>query len=89
MQLKQAVDAAYELFIAHDVPSPRLNAELLLLFVLGRERVYLFAHPERELSAEERTVGGCRRRLSHARNIPVAFCINADETAGGGKGLAR
>jgi release factor glutamine methyltransferase len=54
MQLKHAVDSAYELFVAHDVPSPRLNAELLLMFVLGRERAYLFAHPERELSAEER-----------------------------------
>jgi release factor glutamine methyltransferase len=53
MQLKQAVDAAYELLVANDVPSPRLNAELLLMFVLARERAYLFAHPERELSSEE------------------------------------
>jgi release factor glutamine methyltransferase len=53
MQLKQAVDAAYELFVANDVPSPRLNAELLVLFVLGRERAYLYAHPEHELSPED------------------------------------
>jgi release factor glutamine methyltransferase len=53
MQLKQAVDSAYELFVANDVPSPRLNAELLLTFVLGRERVFLYAHPERELTDEE------------------------------------
>lgn len=53
MQLKQAVDAAYELFVANDVPSPRLNAELLLVFVLGRERAYLYAHPDRELTEEE------------------------------------
>src|SRR5215467_9135225 len=53
MQLKQAVDSAYELFVANDVPSPRLNAELLLMFVLGQERAYLYAHPERELTAEE------------------------------------
>lgn len=53
MQLKSAIDAAYELLLANDVPSPRLNAELLLMFVLGRERAYLYAHPERELSAEE------------------------------------
>lgn len=55
MQLKQAVDAAYELFVAHDVPSPRLNAELLLLFILGRERAYFYAHPERELTGEEQS----------------------------------
>jgi release factor glutamine methyltransferase len=53
MRLKQAIDSAYELFVQHDVPSPRLNAELLMMFVLGRERAYLYAHPERELSGEE------------------------------------
>ncbi len=53
MQLKQAIDSAYQLFIQSDVPSPRLNAELLLMFVLGRERAYLYAHPERELTADE------------------------------------
>jgi release factor glutamine methyltransferase len=53
MQLKLAVDSACELFVANDVPSPRLNAELLLMFVLGQERAYLYAHPERELTAEE------------------------------------
>src|SRR5262249_6236609 len=55
MQLKQAVDSAFQLFIANDVPSPRLNAELLLMFVLGRERAFLYAHPERELTADEQT----------------------------------
>ena len=55
MQLKQAVDSAYQLFIENDVPSPRLNAELLLLFVLNRERAYLYAHPERELNADEQS----------------------------------
>ena len=53
MQLKQAVDSAYELFVSHEVPSPRLNAELLLMFVLGRDRAFLYAHPERELTGEE------------------------------------
>jgi release factor glutamine methyltransferase len=53
MQLKQAVDAAYELFLRHDVPSARLNSELLLMFVLDCDRAYLFAHPERLLNMEE------------------------------------
>jgi release factor glutamine methyltransferase len=55
MFLKQAVDAAYEFFIKNDVPSPRLNAELLLIFVLDCDRAYLFAHPERLLTKEEQT----------------------------------
>jgi release factor glutamine methyltransferase len=53
MQLKQAVDCAYESFLKNDVPSPRLNAELLMMFVLGCDRAYLFAHPERPLTPEE------------------------------------
>ena len=36
-----------------DVGSPRLNAETLLMFVLGGNRAYLYAHPERELNFEE------------------------------------
>ena len=55
MQLKQAVDSAYQLFVKNDVPSPRLNAELLMTFVLARERSYLYAHPERELTADEQS----------------------------------
>jgi release factor glutamine methyltransferase len=35
------------------VPSPRMNAELLLMFTLGCDRAYLYGHPERELTAEE------------------------------------
>lgn len=53
MQLKQAVDFAHQLFVEHDVPSPRLNAELLLMFALSCERSYLYAYPERELSESE------------------------------------
>ncbi|HEY6969194.1 MAG TPA: peptide chain release factor N(5)-glutamine methyltransferase [Candidatus Angelobacter sp.] len=55
MRLKQAVDFTYEFFLKNDVPSPRLNAELLLMFVLDVDRAYLFAHPERELSHEEQS----------------------------------
>jgi len=55
MRLKQAVDSAYEFFLKNEVPSPRLNAELLLMFVLDVDRAYLYAHPERELSAEEQS----------------------------------
>lgn len=55
MQLKQVVDSAYELFVQDDVPSPRLNAELLMMFVLGCDRAYLYTHPERALTPEEQS----------------------------------
>lgn len=53
MQLKQALASAIALLTAENVPSPRMNAELLLRFVLDCDRAYLFAHPERELTIEE------------------------------------
>jgi release factor glutamine methyltransferase len=55
VQLRESLAAAIvRLALAH-VPSPRLNAELLLMFTLNCDRAYLFAHPERELTPDERT----------------------------------
>jgi release factor glutamine methyltransferase len=53
MKLKDSLSAAIARLEAHHAPSPRMNAELLLMFTLGCDRAYLFAHPERELTAEE------------------------------------
>jgi release factor glutamine methyltransferase len=53
VQLKQALASAVERLESADVGSPRLNAETLLMFVLGVNRAYLYAHPERELNSEE------------------------------------
>jgi release factor glutamine methyltransferase len=53
VQLKQALTSAVEQLESSDVGSPRLNAETLLMFVLGVNRAYLYAHPERELTYQE------------------------------------
>lgn len=53
MELRQALTNAVDRLAANRVPSPRMNAELLLRFVLNCSRAYLFAHPERELTANE------------------------------------
>jgi len=53
VQLKSALSAAIERLTANNVGSPRLNAETLMMFTLGCDRAYLYAHSERELSAEE------------------------------------
>lgn len=53
MQLKATLTEAIARLAEKSVPSPRLNAELLLMFVLNCDRAYLFAHPERELTADE------------------------------------
>jgi release factor glutamine methyltransferase len=53
VSLKHALTFAIGRLDAAQVGSPRLNAELLLMFVLGCDRSYLFAHSERELTGEE------------------------------------
>jgi release factor glutamine methyltransferase len=53
VQLKQALTSAVTQLESADVGSPRLNAETLLMFVLGVNRAHLYAHPERELNSEE------------------------------------
>ena len=53
MFLKAAISSAIEHLTVNNVGSPRLNAETLMMFTLGCDRAYLYAHPERELSADE------------------------------------
>jgi release factor glutamine methyltransferase len=55
VQLRESLAAAIVRLASAHVPSPRLNAELLLMFTLCCDRAYLFAHPERELTPDERT----------------------------------
>jgi release factor glutamine methyltransferase len=53
VSLRDALNSAITRLTEAKIGSPRLNAELLLMFVLGCDRAYLFAHPERNLSVEE------------------------------------
>lgn len=53
MQLRQALNSAIERLTADGVPSPRMNAELLIMFTLDCDRAYLYAHPERVLATDE------------------------------------
>jgi release factor glutamine methyltransferase len=53
VQLKAALASAIDRLTTERVPSPRMNAELLLMFTLSCDRAYLYAHPERQLTAEE------------------------------------
>jgi len=51
--LKDALAYAIDQLTAAHVGSPGMNAELLLMFTLGCDRAYLYAHPERKLSSDE------------------------------------
>jgi release factor glutamine methyltransferase len=50
MTVKTALHQGTSLLEEGDVLAPRLTAEVLLSHALGRERVYLYTHPEDELS---------------------------------------
>jgi release factor glutamine methyltransferase len=51
--LRDSLQSAIARLTAERVPSPRLNAETLLMFTLNCDRVHLYAHAERELTKEE------------------------------------
>ncbi len=53
MQLQQALRAGIDRLTAAHVGSPRMNAEVLLMFTLSCDRAYLYAHPEHQLTADE------------------------------------
>ena len=55
MLLRDSLQSAITQLTSDRVPSPRLNAELLLMFTLNCDRAHLYAHPERELTKEEQS----------------------------------
>ena len=55
MLLRDALTVAVNRLTAARVPSPRMNAELLLMFALNHDRAYLYAHPERQLDGDEQS----------------------------------
>src|SRR6266576_1665732 len=55
MLLREDLQSAITRLSADHVPSPRLNAETLLMFTLNCDRAHLYAHPERELTKEEQS----------------------------------
>jgi release factor glutamine methyltransferase len=78
VQLKDALAQAIARLTAQNVPSPRMNAELLLMFTLNCDRAYLFAHPERELTSEE----GSRYEAALAersRGVPAQYITGHQE----------
>jgi release factor glutamine methyltransferase len=78
VQLKQALTLAITRLTADHVPSPRLNAELLLMFTLNCDRAYLFAHPERELTADETTRYDAAL-AERARGVPAQYITGHQE----------
>ena len=77
VQLREAFASAIAYLTANNVPSPRLNAELLMMFTLNCDRAYLYAHPERELAAEQsRYQAALAERV---RGVPAQYITGHQE----------
>ena len=76
--LRETLQSAISRLTTERVPSPRMNAELLLMFTLNCDRAYLYAHPERELTPEE----GSRYEealTQRARGVPAQYITGHQE----------
>ena len=78
VSLRDALTTAIDRLTAAHVPSPRMNAELLLRFTLDCDRAYLYAHPERELTTEEQTRYE-EALAQRARGIPAQYITGHQE----------
>lgn len=78
MPLRHALQSAIARLTAESVPSPRLNAETLLMFTLNCDRAHLFAHPERELSAEEQSRYD-EALTQRAKGVPAQYITGHQE----------
>jgi len=78
VQLKQTLASAITRLSADHTPSPLMNAELLLMFILNCDRAYLYAHPERELTADE-TAHYQAALAQRARGVPAQYITGHQE----------
>jgi release factor glutamine methyltransferase len=78
VSLREALTSAISRLAAANTPSPRMNAELLLMFTLECDRAYLYSHPERKLSAGEQ--GHYDQALAErARGMPAQYITGHQE----------
>ncbi len=76
--LHETLTSALSRLTTANVPSPRMNAELLLMFTLGCDRAYLHAHPDRELSASEQARYD-DALAERARGVPAQYITGHQE----------
>ncbi|MBC7082978.1 MAG: peptide chain release factor N(5)-glutamine methyltransferase [Firmicutes bacterium] len=76
--VRDALRVATERLVEAGIPTPRLDAEVLLAHVLGARREHLYAHPERRLDAGEYAAyqAALERRLTR---LPVAYITGRKE----------
>jgi release factor glutamine methyltransferase len=78
VQLGQALRTAIQQLIDARVPSPRMNAELLLMFVLGCDRADLYGHPERLLTDADQS-RYAEALAQRTRGLPAQYITGHQE----------
>jgi release factor glutamine methyltransferase len=76
--LHDALTTAVNRLTTAAVPSPRMNAELLLMFTLSSDRAYLYAHPERQLSSDEQSRYD-QALYQRAQGVPAQYITGHQE----------
>jgi release factor glutamine methyltransferase len=78
VQLRDALASAITRLTAARVPSPRMNAELLLRFTIDVDRAYLYAHPKRDLTTDEQARYD-EALAQRARGVPAQYITGHQE----------
>ncbi len=81
MTVRRALRSARRELESARVPSPQLTAEILLCHLLGRERAWLFAHPEEKLSEKQERAYAERLRRRMAGE-PTQYITGVQEFYG-------
>ena len=77
-----------DFFQLHGIESPRLDAEVLLAAVLGRDRMYLYVHFDEPLEPEE--LAQFRSHVKErAAHVPLAYVLGRREFMGLGFRVTR
>lgn len=78
MLLGDVLKSAIQRLTSAQVPSPRLNAELLLMFALRCDRAYLYGHPEHELTTDEESTYE-NALAQRSKGIPAQYITGHQE----------
>lgn len=81
LAVKDWLDDATQQLVFANVPSARLDCELILAHTLRKNRSYLHAHPEEELTDRQIEIANARLDLRLER-VPVAYIIGHKEFYG-------
>lgn len=87
--LQQPMPNTYDAWLAeatstlekHGIPSPRLDAEIILAHTIRKGRTYIHAHGEQVLSDRDREIANARIDLRTDR-VPIAYIIGHKEFYG-------